>query len=321
MKNVFCGLKSVLACCLIAGGIFEAEAKELLVRTLDAFTQEPLSGIVVEVTIWDDGQPHLNYTRTSDEQGQILLRRKSFDNVSCFVAGTPRHYCTSRIFRKSEDKEKRQEFVVPIALIGQPTMLKVREAKVEYPADTDVLQYDCLREDWLPPMGTGQVADVVLHRQLRTCPGLARNWKGELKIKRKRDVLKVMFPGEGNGIKEMQIEKACHLWVRNAPENGYASEHESFWEEDERLETISNMNSYKAYCFRIRTQMDESGSITNCWYGKIYGDINFTSDYDTPPYIRSVQFCYFLNETPCDRNLEHMANEDPNEHAIPMMRP
>ena len=53
----------------------------------------------------------------------------------------------------------------------------------------------------------------------------------------------------------------------------------------------SNDDKHYLYYFRIRTQTNELGQVTNALYGKIYGQINGC-------------FTYFLNPTPNDRNVE-----------------
>ena len=74
--------------------------------------------------------------------------------------------------------------------------------------------------------------------------------------------------------------------------------------DDEKMETITSGYFQKAQCFRIRTQTDENGSVTNCFYGKIYGEFEWFPDYYHPPHIKEVKFTYYINETPMDRNLE-----------------
>ena len=80
--------------------------------------------------------------------------------------------------------------------------------------------------------------------------------------------------------------------------------HDSYRMDDEKMETITSGYFQKAQCFRIRTQKDESGSVTNCFYGKIYGEFEWFPDYYHTPHIKEVKFTYYINETPMDRNLE-----------------
>jgi hypothetical protein len=46
----------------------------------------------------------------------------------------------------------------------------------------------------------------------------------------------------------------------------------------------------KIYYFRVRTALDHQGNVVSAHYGKIYGDF--------------MQFRYYFNPTPNDRNVE-----------------
>ena len=52
------------------------------------------------------------------------------------------------------------------------------------------------------------------------------------------------------------------------------------------------------YFFRVRTAKDHEGNIVSAHYGKIYGDF--------------MQFTYYLNPTPNDRNIEF----DPKQNLL-----
>jgi phage-related protein len=46
----------------------------------------------------------------------------------------------------------------------------------------------------------------------------------------------------------------------------------------------------RIYLFRVRTALDQQGNVVSARYGKIYGDF--------------MQFTYYYNPTPNDRNIE-----------------
>ena len=54
----------------------------------------------------------------------------------------------------------------------------------------------------------------------------------------------------------------------------------------------------RIYLFRVRTVEDHDGNIVSARYGKIYGDF--------------MQFSYYLNPTPNDRNIEF----DPKQNLL-----
>jgi len=57
-------------------------------------------------------------------------------------------------------------------------------------------------------------------------------------------------------------------------------------------------NPNRIYYFRVRTKMDENGNVVSAHYGKIYGDF--------------MQFRYYFNPTPNDRNIEY----DPKQNLL-----
>ena len=52
---------------------------------------------------------------------------------------------------------------------------------------------------------------------------------------------------------------------------------------------------------RIRTELDDEGNIKNAHYGKIYGDFRLCESREK---VVDIDFLYYLNPTPNDRNLE-----------------
>ena len=297
------GLTSLIlaAALMLPGGL---SARELTVKAVDAFTGVPVPGITVKTTIFNGQNPWIAFTRTGDDKGEFRLKRREFTAASFFVAETDRNYATVNIGKDFDGKED-VEFHVPVALKGKPAKLKIAEVKHDFPQGSDEMRFDFLKGDWLPPEGKGEVADVVFRRMPRTFLGMAHDAWGKPIGERTRDSILVNFLGVENGIRDMDTEPECHLWVRTAPESGYNREYESYWEEDENKNSKKSEHWQKAQCFRIRTQKDESGSVTNCFYGKIYGEFEWFPDYYHPPHIKEVKFTYYINETPMDRNLEY----------------
>ena len=280
------GFYAVACVCAAAVCPSGLSARELTVKTVDAFTGVPVPGITVKTTIFYDQNPGVAFTRTADGKGEIRLKRREFTAASFFVAETERNYATVNIGKDFDGKED-VEFHVPVALKGKPAKLKIAEVKLNFPPDKDEMRFDFLKGDWLPPEGKGEVADVVFRRMPRIQLGTAYDAWGKPAGKRRKDSLSVKFPGEGNRM------------------------------DDEKMETITSGYFQKAQCFRIRAQKDENGSVTNCFYGKIYGEFEWFPDYYHPPHIKEVKFTYYINETPMDRDLE----TDRSAPAIHNIRP
>ena len=181
-------------------------------------------------------------------------------------------------------------------------------SKRDFFADgSDEASYDCLAGDWLPPQGTGVVADIVFTRLPTEDLGIVTNLFREVHQTRER--LRVTFPGEGNGIVEVKPLEDSDLLVREAPETGYRHEHMSYSGpyNDGVLQKSWYPYNSRAYCFRIRSKMNERGELTEGYYGKVHSGFMFesvvTEDHTVIP-VGELEFRYYLNLTSLDRNLE-----------------
>lgn len=171
----------------------------------------------------------------------------------------------------------------------------------------DAVSYDMLIGDWLPPQGTGSVADVVFTRLQKEDLGIVTNLCREVHLY--RDRLKVTFPGEGNGVVEVKPLEDSYLLVREAPAEGYQHEHMSYSGQDKDGVAVMSWYPYnrRAYCFRIRSKMNERGELTEGFYGKVHNGFMFDyvmmEDRTIIP-VGTLDFEYYLNLVPLDRNLE-----------------
>lgn len=68
---------------------------------------------------------------------------------------------------------------------------------------------------------------------------------------------------------------------------------------DDRIIQDSKLGEREVMVFRGRAEMDPQGKIVNARYGKIYGPFKFAQG---PKKL--VDFTYYFNPTPNDRNLE-----------------
>src|SRR6202041_988854 len=102
------------------------------------------------------------------------------------------------------------------------------------------------------------------------------------------------FPNKGDGIQEFTVpdsEKSSGLRSPyDAPQDGYQPQwvqtrsHKPGQPETGNFDLNGNRNFF----IRVRTKIDDRGNVVNAHYGKIYGDF--------------MQFRYYLNPTPNDRN-------------------
>ncbi len=116
---------------------------------------------------------------------------------------------------------------------------------------------------------------------------------------------KLSFSNKGDGIQSviLPINKGSDLRMpRYAPENGYEPvliKEMGRPSEDKPIEF-----GYRAdqnYFFRVRAVMDGAGNIKSALYGKIRGDIS--SGFISPDKA-GINFIYYLNPNPNDRNME-----------------
>lgn len=161
------------------------------------------------------------------------------------------------------------------------------------PVMNERVGYDLLAGDWVAPRGKGSTADIF--------------FTGKLDEKSKEDfdyTLSITFPNTGDGIQNFTVsdlEKTSRLRSpQEAPADGFQSKIVKVMNRHPGQGTKTDMNNpNQNYFFRIRTVCDEQGHIKSGLYGKIYGDF--------------MQFRYYLNPTPNDRNVEF----DPKQNLFP----
>ncbi len=163
--------------------------------------------------------------------------------------------------------------------------------------------YDIVYGDFLPPHGKGTVADLFYNWKMTiySTNKVGRAFAADMFL----EVLMTnVVDGICRGIPEgwggqNRNEGSAYISAYRAPDNGYTNVVSLYWRvRDAKAE--SNDDQHYLYYFRIRTQTNEMGQVTNALYGKIYGQIN-------------GNFTYYLNPTPNDRNLEF----DPTENLYP----
>lgn len=192
-------------------------------------------------------------------------------------------------------------FVKQIGQVGPRS-----SAKNRFPTNGEnaSIAFDLMKGEWLPPLGKGDVADIVFERLPKKSYGMVESASGAL-VESWRHSLSAVFPGAGNGVVPVGVGSAVGLKIRTAPENGYDSRWTCWRERNRQLEEICSYDENRCFCFRIRTKRNEKGEVVSAHYGKIYGDISFASQAQ-PEVVIVAAPCmrYYLNQMPLDRNLE-----------------
>jgi hypothetical protein len=161
----------------------------------------------------------------------------------------------------------------------------------EPPLNGKPVGYDFLAGDWVSPNGKGQTADIIFLREYSKRSLNDYDYK-----------LTVTFPNKGDGIQtftEPTGQKGGGLRSPyEAPGNGYEPVITRVNISHPPATLIWDHDPNRIYFLRVKTVLDEKGNVKSALYGKIYGDF--------------MQFTYYLNPTPNDRNIEF----DPKHNLI-----
>jgi hypothetical protein len=152
--------------------------------------------------------------------------------------------------------------------------------------------YDIVNGAFLPPYGKGEMSDIRFNWKMtiysKDSDGLAWDYDTLCEISM-TNVVDGICRGVPDGSESGQTGSA-YFSDYNAPVDGYTNTI-PFYEHVRGTKADSNDDKHYLYYFRIRTQTNALGQVTNALYGKIYGQIN-------------GRFTYYLNPTPNDRNIE-----------------
>jgi hypothetical protein len=180
-----------------------------------------------------------------------------------------------------------------IKKVGKPIAMYAKKfaMALKLPEYGKPIAYDLEIGDWVGPYGEGVNKDIIFQKEYSD--------KGADGYYSK---VTVSFSKEGDGIQIYSvpdIEKGSGLRSpHEAPLDGYqpevARETSALRGQPSRFEFDPN----RIYLFRVRTVKDHDGNIVSAHYGKIYGDF--------------MQFTYYLNPTPNDRNIEF----DPKQNLL-----
>ena len=166
--------------------------------------------------------------------------------------------------------------------------------------------YDLVVGDYLPPLGNGRIADLSFHWELtniqippgESCsPSCRYDTRFEIALTNCVDgIMKGTYEStdEGESVSELRSDYS-------APESGYERNVTYWTSHDNQGKRITNDDGTKLYYFRIRTETNLVGNVTNALYGKIY----FHGSYRR-------QFQCYLNTTINDRNVESTRRKDLN---------
>jgi hypothetical protein len=176
---------------------------------------------------------------------------------------------------------------VQLRPVVNPVPMYARNAQMDIPKEGVRVGYDLEIGDWTAPYGDGRTGDLLFSFTRRFV-----EWNNF-------DVmLELTFSNPDDGIQEVRWPFKSWLGSmfrlpRMAPLTGYATNLVLGFGSDPK-QGYYNMDRPKDmnYLFRVRSQTNKYGQITNAWYGKIYGD--FAVDgYGTDR--TALKFLYYVN--------------------------
>ena len=175
--------------------------------------------------------------------------------------------------------------------VGKPIAMYAKWVNENPPTLGQSIGYDFMMGDWVCTGHKGITADIIFQKWAYRKSGSDYEYK-----------VKVTFPKTGDGIQIYTIpdsEKGSGLRSpHEAPLNGYLSELNKERSAHPGQPNKNDDDPNRIYLFRVRTALDQNGNVVSARYGKIYGDF--------------MQFTYYYNPTPNDRNIEF----DPKQNLL-----
>ena len=308
-----------------------ADTAHISAYVIDEITHAPIPSIKVSASFsndngwkaWTESAPIYHATQETDVNGFCTLKGKTnIGRAGCGVdkqgekyygaGGRGFHFTKKNLFGVWQPDNlvatiRLQRVEHPIPLFVKNVRPKV--ASGTFDGTNAVLRYDLVLGDWLPPEGKGERADLEIRTKLTIDEvlqvGKYKDWKKTFFTFSNT----VRFPGEGNGCRAEMTSPTAGIKLRNAPEAGYGKTIVNRFGVKRKIvgpnvneAEYSDSNPNRCYYFRIRSRFDDKGNLVEAYYGKVYGDFNFHGRWDFG--FRGVDFLYYLNPTPLDRNLE-----------------
>ncbi len=184
-----------------------------------------------------------------------------------------------------------RDLTIMLKKIANPVAMYAKSVNLGMPVFDKLVGFDLTAGDWIAPYGKGAIADIIFTGHLDKRTEFDADYK-----------LVISFPNTGDGIQEFYVpdaEKGSDLRSpHEAPPEGYQPQ----WVQTDNRKPgqlpETNQDPNRNYFLRIHTILNPDGRVKSALYGKIYGDF--------------MQFRYYLNPTPNDRNIEF----DPKQNLL-----
>lgn len=307
-----------------------ADTAKFTAMVIDDVTCLPIPGVTVRANFAEDigwrawtesSNPDVDVKVTGNDGRCHLAGKTNCGDACCFVPEPPLgYYCGRGWGHKYEKKNlfgvwqpdnlvatiRLQRVEHPIPLFVKNVGDHINRSRVgNWNGTNMVFRYDFVKGDYLPPDGKGEIADVEVDSRVTYLE--TTNVYHEAKTF--FDLTSVIsFPGEGNGLIPVITEPTDGIKLRVAPTTGYERAFALKCGTRKQPSGIhlfrkrySETDPNRCHYFRIRSRFNEKGNLIEAYYGKIYEDFKVSGSLKDGC---SVEFLYYLNLNPLDRNLE-----------------
>lgn len=291
-----------------------AKAK-LTLKILDEFEQ-PVSNAVCHVNFCDvatiiESSIGLSDTngifiaegRAKGEVGGNVNKEKHYTSYFKFTKGDPPGLIdyggeSSKAYYDSKIKGSRWlpwNPTIPVELreIRKPIPMYATSIKKHSIPNQTNMGFDCEMQDWVAPHGKGFVADFFV----QFSPIDASEYDGACRL---------VFSSpdkDGGFIRKRKHMSSEFVSEYEAPLNGYSEFKTSKKGKLKFYENNPNDLSEEEYLiFKSRIVRDKDGVVVSANYGKIYGSLRYRFSRELK--CGAVEFIYYFNPNPNDRNLE-----------------
>jgi hypothetical protein len=282
MKKLTCLFTIALACSSVLAQSSKPDWSATI-KVIDE-TSQPVTGADVEMSYYVQPPPGEheaggNVHGLTDINGVVRLSHSNTGSIGLgFQATKAGYYATTKghefvQFKDSDSAKWNPNETLMIKRVGTPIAMYAKSVNLGMPVFDKPAGFDLMAGDWVAPYGKGASTDIIFTGHFD------KHADGKSDY-----TLTVSFPNRGDGIQEFSID-------RNLGNSGLQSSHEASADGYQpKFVQTENRGLNRNYYFRVRTVLDENGNVKSALYGKTYGDF--------------MQFKYYLNPTPNDRNIE-----------------
>jgi len=318
---------------LLFGQLFGNEVK---MRVVDE-AGTPVAGATTEIVFVSYNAEKVR-AGLSDSEGRYSALGQGNHSVM-LIASKPGYYPVS-LRDLSKDTDHDVEMVLPRILNPIPLFAsyidssgRIPGEEMTFPVHNQWVGFDLEVADWVAPHGKGKIADFQL-RFSNQFKGWEDYFAGDINAHMTKDkelskqrnkewtmekfkilygkwdgLVEMSFSGEGEGILEAKRfigyspMKLPHL----APEVGYSST----WNRAVNSYDGIILPKDTGFFLRTRVKKDQQGRIISANYAKFIGRLNVIAN------TGKIEFLYYFNPTPNDRNLEF----NPEKNLFPKDKP